>query len=235
MLINGKPIELYGAKQLTVDFSPSQQSTTYEWNAGARLPILIDAYATFKSTTILLKVTGANRQEAVKNASIIHGLAAGSAEYELDGYPGWLLCGVLESAPDLKKTVEKSVYKLTLKVQGYLRSKEQKSAEANRTTMGHVYVEGTRDTPITLEVTPVIDMLEFSIYGVAERGITIKNLSKGITIYIDSATGLVTENGKNKFDDVIMFEFPHLEPGSQEITFSESTCNVTIKYYPMWR
>ena len=235
MLINGKSIELYGAKQLTVDFSPSQQQTTYEWNAGARLPILVDAYATFKIATILLKITGQDRQEAVKNASILHGMAAGMAEYELDGYKGWVLCGALESTPDLKKTIERNTYKLTLKVQGYVRSKSQESAELNRTTKGHLYVEGTRDAPITLEVTPVIDMLEFGIYGVAERGIKIKRLSKNQTIYIDSTTGLVTENGKNKFGDTIMFEFPHLEPGEQEITFSESTCNVTIRYYPMWR
>ena len=66
MLINGVPIKLYGAKQLTVDFTPSTQETTYEWNAGARLPIMVDNRATFKKATVVLKVTGETRQEINK-------------------------------------------------------------------------------------------------------------------------------------------------------------------------
>ena len=85
-----------------------------------------------------------------------------------------------------------------------------------------------------MQITPVVDIPTFSIYGVAERGIIIKNLTKDVPIFVDGLTGLVTENEQNKFNDVIMFEFPHLKPGEQTITFSESVCNVEIKYYPMW-
>ena len=75
MLINGVPVKEYGAKQLTVDFTPSTQEKTYEWNAGARLPIMVENRATFKKATILLKVTGGSRQEINKNASHLHKLA----------------------------------------------------------------------------------------------------------------------------------------------------------------
>lgn len=234
MLINGTPVEKYGAKQLTVDFSPSTQETTYEWNAGARLPIMVNRRTTFKTATILLKVKGETRQEVNRQASYIHNLAVGEAEYTLDGYKDWVFVGSLKADPTLKKTVDKTVYKLTLTVTGYLRNKEMEAETIERQKSAKIFVEGTRDAPIMMQITPVVDIPIFSIYGVADRGITIKNLTKDTPIYIDGLTGLVTENGKNKFEDVIMFEFPHLEPGEQTLSFSESVCNVEIKYYPMW-
>lgn len=234
MLINGVPVKEYGAKQLTVDFAPSTIEKTYEWNAGARLPIMVDSRATFKTATILLKVTGSSRQEINRNASHLHKLAAGQAEYVLDGYKNWVFVGALSDAPTLKKTIDPTVYKFTLTVTGYMRDERQQEAEINRATQGYIFVEGTRDTPIMMEITPIVDLPEFGIYGVAERGIVIKNLTEGTPIYIDGITGLVTENGQNKFNDVVMFEFPYLEPGEQLLTFSESVCNVKIQYYPMW-
>lgn len=234
MLINGVPVKEYGAKQLTVDFTPSTQEKTYEWNAGARLPIMVENRATFKKATILLKVTGGSRQEINKNASHLHKLAAGETQYILDGYKGWVFVGVLESEPTLKKTIDPGVYKMTLQVKGYMRDEKQQEADINRNTKGYVFVEGTRDTPLMIEITPVIDLPEFSIYGVAKREITIRNMTKDSTVYIDGLTGLVTENGQNKFNDVVMFEFPYLEPGEQIVSFSENVCNVKIRYYPMW-
>lgn len=234
MLINGVPVKEYGAKQLTVDFSPSTQEQTYEWNAGARLPIMVDHRVTFKTATVLLKVTGSSRQEIVKQASYLHMLAIGQTEYVLDGYKGWVFVGTLQSEPTLKKTVDRNVYKLTLTITGYMRDERQQEAEIDRTTQGHIFVEGTRDAPITIEITPIVDLPEFGIYGVAERSIVIKNLTKDTPIYIDGLTGLVTENGQNKFNDVVMFEFPYLQPGEQLITFSESVCNIKIRYFPMW-
>lgn len=234
MLINGIPVKEYGAKQLTVDFSPSTQELTYEWNAGARLPIMVDRRTTFKKMTVLLKVTGQSRQEVIKKSSHIHRLAAGQAEYKLDGYKGWVFIGILEGEPTLKKTVDRNVYKMTLTVTGYMRDEQEQEAQINRSKKGFVFVEGTRDAPITMEITPVVNLPEFGIYGVAERGILIKNLKKDVPVFIDGIAGLVTEAGENKFNDVVMFEFPHLEPGEQIITFSESVCSVKIKYYPMW-
>lgn len=234
MLINGVPVEKYGAKQLTVDFSPSTQETTYEWNAGARLPIMVDHRATFKTVTILLKLKGETRQEVNRNASYLHHLATGEAEYTLDGYKDWVFVGSLKTDPTLKKTVDKHVYKFTLTVTGYMRNREIQREVITRQKQAKIYVDGTRDTPIMIQITPVVDIPAFSIYGVAERGIVIKNLTKNVPIFIDGLTGLVTENEQNKFNDVVMFEFPHLEPGEQTVTFSESICNVEIKYYPMW-
>ena len=185
MLINGVPIEKYGAKQLTVDFSPSTQETTYEWNAGARLPIMVDHRATFKTVTILLKLKGETRQEVNRNASYLHYLATGETEYTLDGYKDWVFVGSLKADPTLKKTVDKHAYKFTLTATGYMRNREMQREAIIRQKQAKVYVEGTRDTPIMMQITPVVDIPTFSIYGVAERGIIIKNLTKDVPIFVD--------------------------------------------------
>lgn len=234
MLINKTPISIYGAKQLTVDFAASTQNSTYEWNAGALLPILVDNRVTFKNATIMLKVTGETRQKVNENISRIHALALNEREYELDGYPGWIFVGVLAEEPGIKKTIDPTVYKMTIKTVGYMRSKEEKELTIDRSSQGYVFADGTRSTPITMEITPDFDLPEFTIKGVAQRGIVIKNLTKDSTIYIDGMSGTVTENGENKFNDVIMFEFPHVQPGEQLITFSENVCHVKIRYFPMW-
>jgi phage-related protein len=234
MLINNVPVKMYGAKQLTVEFAPSTQSATYEWNAGARLPILVDNRATFKTLTVVLKVTGSSRQEINKNISHLHNLAAGETEYKLEKYPGWVFVGVLAEEPTAKKTIDPGVYKLTLKVTGYMRDEKQQEIDIDRVASQYVFADGTRDAPVMMEITPDFDLTEFTIKGVAEREITIKNLTKGSTIYIDGMNGFVTENGENKFNDVIMFEFPHLQAGEQLIEFSESVCHIVLRYYPMW-
>lgn len=234
MLINGTPVNLYGAKQLTVDFAPSTQNITYEWNPGARLPLLVDQRVTFKELTVVLKVTGSSRQEVNRNISRLHALAAGEAQYKLDGYKGWVFIGVLQENPTAKKTVDPGVYKMTIKATGYMRDEEQQVIEIGRKSQEYVFTEGTRDTPVMIEITPEFDLAKFGIYGIAERGIEIKNLTKGHTIYIDGLTGTVTQDGQNKFNDVVMFEFPHLQAGEQLITFSENVCNITLRYYPMW-
>lgn len=234
MLINGVPVELYGAKQLTVDFAPSVQNTAYEWNAGARLPILVDNRATFKTLTVVMKVTGENRQEVNRNISRLHALAAGEASYQLNGYPGWAFIGVLQEEPAVNKTIDPRVYKLTMKVTGYMRDIAQRVIEIDKQATQYVFAEGTRDTPIMIEVTPSFDLSQFTLRGIAEREIIINDLTKDSTIYIDGLTGTVTENGQNKFNDVIMFEFPRLKAGEQLLTFSESVCRIVIRYYPMW-
>ena len=234
MLIGGVPIELYGAKQLTVDFAPTAQNTTYEWNAGARLPILVDSRVTFKTLTVVMKVTGENRQEINRNISRLHALAAGEASYQLNGYPGWAFIGVLQEEPAVNKTIDPRVYKLTMKVTGYMRDVAQRVIEIDKQAAQYVFAEGTRDTPIMIEVTPSFDLSQFTLRGIAEREIIINDLTKDSTIYIDGLTGTVTENGQNKFNDVIMFEFPRLKAGEQLLTFSESVCRIVIRYYPMW-
>lgn len=96
----------------------------------------------------------------------------------------------------------------------------------------NIEVSGNLNTPIIVEVIPNITMIDLILEGFAEDPITIKNLTQGKKIIIDGEKGKVTCDGKNKFDDVDLWEFPYLIPGTNTIKLTRKDCEVIIKYNP---
>lgn len=66
------------------------------------------------------------------------------------------------------------------------------------------------------------------------QGVTIKNITVGTKIVIDSVSGLITADGKNKFGDSDLIDFPVLQPGKNQITSSASDVNITVSYTPIY-
>lgn len=106
-----------------------------------------------------------------------------------------------------------------------------------------VLVQGMRETPCVIEVTPPNGVISFTIKGVARDPVTgeaedilIKNLSAGKTVVINGEDDTVLEDGMNKFADTEMWEFPSLLPGENILSFVSSSvpCDVTIKYKPRY-
>lgn len=62
--------------------------------------------------------------------------------------------------------------------------------------------------------------------------IKVKNYTPGKKIIIDGETGLITEEGQTKIDDVEIWELPDLKPGENIITTNNNWLEVTIKYNP---
>lgn len=66
------------------------------------------------------------------------------------------------------------------------------------------------------------------------QGVTIKNITVGTKIVIDSVSGLITADGKNKFGDSDLIDFPVLQPGKNQITSSVSDVSITVSYTPIY-
>ena len=66
------------------------------------------------------------------------------------------------------------------------------------------------------------------------QGVTIKNIAVGTKIVIDSVLGLITADGKNKFGDSDLIDFPVLQPGENQITSSVSDVRITVSYTPIY-
>lgn len=66
------------------------------------------------------------------------------------------------------------------------------------------------------------------------QGVTIKNITVGTKIVIDSLAGLITADGKNKFGDSDLIDFPVLQPGKNQITSSVSDVSITVSYTPIY-
>lgn len=69
-------------------------------------------------------------------------------------------------------------------------------------------------------------------FKINDNEITVKNIKGNETVYIGS--GKVTAGGKSKINDVEMWEFPVLKPGTNNISVNRSDVNLTIKYNERW-
>lgn len=106
-----------------------------------------------------------------------------------------------------------------------------------------IKVNGDYETPCIIELIPTGDILTYLLKACARDPVTgepedilIKNLRQGKKVVIDGENCTVTEDGKNKFADTEMWEFPSLVPGENTLAFVSSSvpCEVTIKYKPRY-
>ncbi|WP_042682541.1 phage distal tail protein [Anaerosalibacter massiliensis] len=98
---------------------------------------------------------------------------------------------------------------------------------------GSIFVPGNIKTPAIVEIIPKINLIDLSIKGLGED-ITIKNLKANVPVIINSEDGLITENGKNKFNETDMWEFPYLVPGTNQISIDKDNVDIKIKYKSRW-
>ncbi|MBK1809428.1 phage tail family protein [Clostridium sp. YIM B02505] len=115
----------------------------------------------------------------------------------------------------------------------YSKYKSQVVEAANRLSTKTINAIGNMKTPVIIEITPSIDLIDITISGLGDN-FTIKNLKQGQKIVVNGEDGTVLQGGANKFMDTDMWEFPKLSPGTNSVTFSKNSCDVSIKYKPRW-
>ena len=161
-------------------------------------------------------------------------------EIELDAKPGFFYFGIA-SITTIKDNDFISNFEINV-VADPFKYKDYVSVSANVTASKTITVEGDYPTPCIIEITPQVNVISsLTIKGAARNKITgeledilIKNLTKGNKVVIDGENGTVIEGSSNKFADTELWEFPSLLPGNNEITFSNTQSNITIKYKPRY-
>lgn len=231
MLVDGIDIKNYNAKLLKVDIQSSTLSNSSEWIPNALTPAFISNVRGFKTIKLELYFKGSGRDEILKNISdFILGLKD-EVKLKLDNYKNYYKC--ILSSKETVKTVSKHAYKVNLEFNGY----EYGEAEEESVTSTTISINniGNVKTPCIIEITPnTVDLIDFIINGVSDSPITIKTLRKGEKVIIDGLEGKVTVNNENKYSDTDMWEFPRLNPGINNISFSRDTCTVKIKWNPFY-
>lgn len=231
MRINGLDIKKYGAKQLTVDISTSSISNNSEYNINALLPMFLDGNISFKNIDVCLLFKGNSRDEILENISNLVSKLLGEVTLNLDGYTN--LFNVVLKDSKTEKTKSKYTYKKVLNFIGY-EYKEQIIEEVNRVTSKTLNITGNLITPAIVEVTPTTDLVDIRLEGLADDPIVIKNLTANKKIIIDGELQKITVDGKNKYSDTDMWDFPRLKPGQNTITVSRNSCYIKIKYKPRY-
>ena len=97
-----------------------------------------------------------------------------------------------------------------------------------------MYNAGTRSAPCIIEIYAKSALTNYEITGLSSESIAVEALEAGKTMIIDGIRGIVTVDGKNAFNRVNMWEFPHMRAGEITIGFSSDAAKVNVKYSPMW-
>ncbi len=95
-------------------------------------------------------------------------------------------------------------------------------------------MEGTAKSPAIVTIIPDIALVSFTVTGITDEAITIKDIARNAKVVIDGQNCTITENGQNILYKTDLWEFPRLMPGKNIITLDNS-CSVKIDYRAFYR
>lgn len=232
MKVNGIDISVYGARQHSVKFGYASLANSSEWQSGDIAPLLLRSAAGFKEITVSIILKGESRQEIWRNGSRLISALLEPGIITLDGFDHKYMV-YLKNADQAESSIHRW-HKAELTFCGYEFS-DQKTAVSTETSF-QINCGATLKTPAVLELTPPIGYVSTTVYGLTKNRlngenmpIIVYNLEKDKTVSIDGETGLITQGGKNKAGDVVLYDLPALEPGINEI-LTDHEIRTAVKY-----
>ena len=237
MTVDGQNVKEFGVQQWNLEHDYSQLSNESEWPDGATNPLILPSTTGFKKVKVTVMIRGSNRKEIWEKAGMFIARLLTPREYSFDGFEGRYFFGYLKNASQAETCLQKW-HKATLELVGYEYGKQtQVESTKNVITLTNT---GTLLTPAVVKITPVINLTDITLTGLTrntitgeEKNITVKNLTNGKEVIIDGETGLITENGVNKYSDVDLWDLPSLVPGVNKITANKDI-NITVQYRPRY-
>lgn len=218
MLVNNQPLSDFRAELLDYSIDACDYDNGYILPPSSMIPVRLTPQIGLRSLKLTFDFEGANTHEIAINISRMTALLQSEAELFLpDGF--WYTC-VYQNA-SAPKEVAPWIRQVKFTLVGY-RHGSMKHHKLTKTES--IYVIGTYRTPAVIRISD-------SDAEVTVKGITVSNVS-GI-IEINGLKKTVTENGKNKFGDTNLIEFPMLELGYNEISIV-GKATIEISYYPIY-
>lgn len=234
MLINKKDISFYGGEIIGKVIESSKFSASKNWNKGAIAPFTTSKQFTYGTLTLNLLVSATSEDLLIINKSNLIKNISDSLIKDGEFYLKVTLTSSKESEPYINKLNEKWSGKVDLTFDIDEKYKEQIIEEINRVTSKTINVIGNTETPAIVEIIPTSDLIDIRLEGLADDPTIIKNLVANKKVIIDGELQKVTVDGKNKYSDTDMWDFPRLNPGTNIITVSRNSCDIKIKYKPRY-
>ena len=230
MLINNIDISKYNARVLDVNIQNSIISNLSDFDIKNKLlPLFLKSKVALNNITVTLLINSLDKKQYYLDKSNLLSNMLDSFDIYFKDRNLKFKCVLVNQADQPSLRQIRGRFQLTFI--GY--NLENEVIETiNRVTSKTINALGNYPVPITMEITPIIDMIDLKITGLSEDPLIVTNLKGNKTIIIDGINGTVTQDGINKFDDTAMWEFPFLVPGKNNISVSKDTCNITIKYNP---
>lgn len=232
MIVNGvNIINKYGLVLLEKKIQANKIISYVEWLENSKTPLkLKPEKAEFSSIFVKLLVEGENEGTVLlKISNIINDCKSGIVKFDDINFAYKFTIENHNS-----ERIVDEAYNLTLTLKSDYKIIDQAIETINRVTSKTINVVGNQETPCIIEITPSISLVDLIITGLEDGPITIKNLTAGKKVIINGEDGTVLENGINKFGDTDLWEWPRLKAGSNSITVSKNSCDITIKYKPRY-
>lgn len=217
----------YGVIIISRDIQNAEVINYVDWIESANFPNRIkEEKFTFATCKTVLLVEGDSETEVLNKISNIQNICKnGYVKFtDLEWYFNFQL------SDTSNKRIYSNAYQLTLTMQVNYKYKP----DITKTFTGSTYTivnNGNRIVPCKVEITPSISLGQITVSGFTDTAIIIKNLVKGKTIVFNEGT--VIQGGENKFNDIVMWEFPRLIPGNNLITFDKDTVTIKVTYKEM--
>lgn len=232
MKINGEDVRRYKAKQLTVEFEPPQDGAGYEWPEGMLAPIESQVVQKCGTCTVELLLRGEDRNEITRASSTLHGLCLpGPVELTLDGHKGVYTGYLKEYKPE--KTITPKAYKVKATFAGWMKDTPVKLSYIGQ-TKATLHRVGSRPAACVLTITPKKDVEKMTMKGWGRHDLVVENMTEGHSVVIDGKSGLITQDGENKAQDVTFWTLPAMDEPQKTITWDNEDCDVTVEYTPLW-
>ena len=237
MLIGTQDISIANARQRSVKIGHCTLKNNSEWPRGHPFPFLTGNDIGFKSLAVTLWVYGKNREDIIKNRSLILAALLEPTVLTLDGFTHKFLSVLSKTTAE--ETVMNRWHKLSLEF-----SALEFGTEVMRTFSGSteftVVNTGNVITPATIEITPAIGAASITINGICREydtkedlPVTVKELTAGKKVIINGQTGLITQDGELK-TDIDIWSLPALLPGNNKITVNNNRMDITVRFYPIF-
>lgn len=230
MLVNNINISTFKATLLSKDIQTAEIIIYDDWLRNALDPSYLGKKEKYKPVKIKLLIEDTNEDSALNDISnLIKQLE--KCVIKFDDLSFYYSCTITN-----KKHEQITIGRYTLDVElksGYA-YKDYITEIASRIASKTINIPSNQETQAIVEITPSIDLIDIVVNGLSKDPIVIKNLKQGQKVIINGEDGTVTCNGINKYGDTDLWNFPKLVPGANTLSFSQSNCDITIKYRPRW-
>lgn len=237
MTINGVDIATYNARLLNYSVSGTQISnTTSQCTSQLLMPTLYHCQLSPRTLTIALTFFPKFAGETAKNTSVFQRFSRATdniTRFEADiigkvvdiGLPdGYIYRSIVTALPAAEFDIS-GEHDVTYTFMAIRQLAEQSEKIVN----GKINCLSTTKTACKIILTVPTAYSTLTICNV-----TINNISANSEIVIDSEKGLITADGRNKFNDTDFVEFPALMPGYNTIPCSVSDADITVIYTPIF-
>ena len=219
--INGHRLAEFGAHMVEYTVGPCKFDDTYMLPPSRIIPVPLATRAKLRTVTMTLDFEGGTARNVALSISKMTAMLFDEVHLVLpDGFAYWC---AYESASTPKEKAP-WIWQVKFTFSGFRHDMLQ---TITLTDSASIFVDGNAETPLIVTITPDEDTKEVTF-----NGITVSDLSGPVTI--DGVhTTVMDADGKNKFSDTDMTEWPKLSPGNAEITV-DGAATYEIKYYPIW-